>query len=886
MAKLVKFESTKDGTKKTETGFLDNIGNFLEKAGNFITDVADYSVLKDASDFIAGTGDFKRSAENSKTPEENLLKEEEVIFNEQCVLMEGLKDKFSKIASELEYENFTIVDGDPAQVNHYLTTRMGINELLQIKTEALSLLIPRIKLSKLSFPNGVGNKPVEQAINFKDHLSDSSIGSITSDKISRGDDVGIFNLSYELKSENIDYTNFLQCKLDLYFRNVNAFVKDVKEGASFKDLLINNKIDDVFQNVERRERISNAEGFKIKVEIGWADPQDPTGAVISNNLKKAIKKSRSILLLQLYKHDMNFNQDGSLTISATYNGSLEGSLKDKRSDLFALEEKEKTPVVAKNDPTKPLSKQQQDILEQEYSNAAFKDDIVKYSKILRVLLDKSRIFYVDVPKQFTTGASSNLSAYQKTNNTNTADLEKLAKEHPNLKELIGTTKDNAQANSRTIAAMQGSVRAEALAHATVVRITGEGRKSLIDKTNSAVSSVPGPIKKDVYNDKAIDSRNDKINSVISNNFVNIISPREPDKRRIYFFFLGDLIDAAFSVIKNRKDAYNIRALIGSIPIRDPRDPLVNKGYSYINIADIPISFNLFMSWYLKEYVAPRVSEALAYRFIKKILETLVIPAFGEDCFSASFTKNAQQHQINATNFSISAGDFFKQKKQRIDVSHLVSKFKPDIFSNETHHDVADIDDILFFYVSSKELILSNLSPNPTEEENVANGIYHLYPASDRGLVKEIRFSKIDIPYLDESRITPESSDVTRLRYRYNAKVVMFGNSFFRPGMFVFIDTSKFGLGSSIRRNKQTQKNDHNTVAQQLGIGGYYLITQVNTTIGRDGYETELECLWQFDHSDGESKKMKANNIRESVERKFLGTKADNTKLSEKLLGNK
>jgi hypothetical protein len=38
-------------------------------------------------------------------------------------------------------------------------------------------------------------------------------------------------------------------------------------------------------------------------------------------------------------------------------------------------------------------------------------------------------------------------------------------------------------------------------------------------------------------------------------------------------------------------------------------------------------------------------------------------------------------------------------------------------------------------------------------------------------------------------------------------------------------------------------------AQITGIGGYYFVEKVDSTITEEGYETKLDCIWQYDGSE-------------------------------------
>ena len=70
--------------------------------------------------------------------------------------------------------------------------------------------------------------------------------------------------------------------------------------------------------------------------------------------------------------------------------------------------------------------------------------------------------------------------------------------------------------------------------------------------------------------------------------------------------------------------------------------------------------------------------------------------------------------------------------------------------------------------------------------------------------------------------------------KYNAEVVLAGNTLFLPGQLVFIKPSVVGMGSS---------KNATSLARKLGVGGYYVVTHVDIDISQDGYETTLDCTY-------------------------------------------
>ena len=121
--------------------------------------------------------------------------------------------------------------------------------------------------------------------------------------------------------------------------------------------------------------------------------------------------------------------------------------------------------------------------------------------------------------------------------------------------------------------------------------------------------------------------------------------------------------------------------------------------------------------------------------------------------------------------------------------------------------------------------------------DIAQGVYHLNIGSDRGLVKTISCARMDQTYVRESRsVAAGEMGLDQIRDRYNATVNLYGNMFFYPGQYIFLNPSVVGVSVVPELKALTTK---------LGIGGYFLITKVENIIERGLFETILTCSWTY-----------------------------------------
>ena len=126
-----------------------------------------------------------------------------------------------------------------------------------------------------------------------------------------------------------------------------------------------------------------------------------------------------------------------------------------------------------------------------------------------------------------------------------------------------------------------------------------------------------------------------------------------------------------------------------------------------------------------------------------------------------------------------------------------------------------------------------------ENRDFEQGIFHLYLGADVGLVKEISFSKVDAPYLREARLQQDSlNPLALLAATYNVNLKLIGNTIFWPGQYIFVNPIGYGYGIGL-------PDVRGTVSNQLGLGGYHLVTKVKSYVEEGRFETEVNALFEF-----------------------------------------
>jgi hypothetical protein len=224
-------------------------------------------------------------------------------------------------------------------------------------------------------------------------------------------------------------------------------------------------------------------------------------------------------------------------------------------------------------------------------------------------------------------------------------------------------------------------------------------------------------------------------------------------------------------------------------------------------------------------------------FLRELLNELVSNALIDVCLNRSYKKsmNFQTTTINASNDPL-----YGKPTATAPIVTLDSGMVP--FSVEESADINDITSYVMVYPS-----YSTTRPMGSGDynEDILNGLYHFHLGQDRGIIHEVKFSKVDMQYIREARYLRNGIDgLLQLGAVYRATLSMFGNTMFYPGMQLYINP--FGLGG-----EQFLPNKENTIANKLGLGGYHIIEKVNSSITSGLFKTTVEAMFVYS-GDGDT----------------------------------
>lgn len=738
-------------------------------------------------------------------------------LQEQCFLIYNF-EAFADSNLDNSFSNFVPLHGNPMQIVQKLLAIPDLNALMTIKPYLLSTLVPQIRLYKVHYPTR-DSQGVAVEIPFDDFLSPASIEDMTKDGYSKGMGAGVKSFEWELLGTNpAESDNNIKAKLKLHFNSMQdllvprgdhdgekiSFVNLIEPSAKFKN------DGGTGSKSSEGSRSYNEKYFRIRASVGYGDP---TGALWDTEpdaagLKEVIKSARQFFNLNMISHSLDFKEHGAVELEIEYIADSEGALSSKYADVLligrteAMDAAEAERAAARENAAAMVSQEndsncgkdpddrkdfwantEKELLESQ-KEAEAEDRAILYNALLSALENSGKIWKVTVTA-----------------------------------EDLGVLDDGEQA--------QGDTAAN--------RRTAKDKAWVLSNRQPAQGGTLSDLRS--ATEEAIDDPNEAASSFKADGDAT----PDPTELDIHYFHYGDLLNVALRCLyeTGTPELERLKVITGPYVYYDPQ---TNKLIDTYNMCDIPISLNLFQIWFMDKVVKPQVTKYSLKRFIKDSVTSLVGAAMRPECFGKEYGKapanlSLQMLQVPASddgNCRISGSNAVgKIGGKRIKTLDQILPYPKAVKAEK-----AESFPYLFIYVSShgaKGFGPPSDGEGTREERDAKLGTYHFRLGTDGGLVKKIAFKKTDQPYAREARMETEGEGgLAFLREKYNADVEMFGNAIFRPGMHVYIDPASVGAGDPAQIK---------SVASMLGLGGYFLTTNVKCAIEAGKFQTDLKCVW-------------------------------------------
>jgi hypothetical protein len=227
-----------------------------------------------------------------------------------------------------------------------LTTNESLHSFFNGTSLDYSQLVPHIELFKVYIHNdGSTKKDLEEhAFPFGtfSNFHDFQERATADGQFFRGREAGIqqVDVKMEGRGRNPVSANILDITVKYFFNDVQTLfeplgtLNDKKTHMQFADLI---RFPKSLRKIKR--------SFRVRLVLGWAmNPENPLAGDMPDGFVDAVQKSRVSIAADLYTHNMEFHEDGSLVLTAKYKGALEATFSgaDILMAAVAANEKEET----------------------------------------------------------------------------------------------------------------------------------------------------------------------------------------------------------------------------------------------------------------------------------------------------------------------------------------------------------------------------------------------------------------------------------------------------------------------------------------------------------------------------------------------------------------
>ena len=758
-------------------------------------------------------------------------------FREQCFLSDHLPEYAAQAAAQKDKHKLITRLGtdDPSTVLSKFNSRQHASYFIRsIRPYEIAALVPKIRLFKVFYDELDQEKKITELI-FNDSTSKESLEKMTTSKYGRGDGVGIKAFKVKTQGRNPAEGALVACTLTLTFQDIGMLVdEDAPDHINYLHL-ITRRTKYTYERyrdgrvIPGTPRTLNKKYFKLMAVVGWATP--PATMDLGPNttiLKKSLERCSQTIFLDMTDHSIDFRQDGTIELTIEYQGALQSIMNNPLLDVLYLKEdrenEKKLETIAAR-----LSTSAHNLRETETH-----------------LETVNTVSSEDVPagRRASRGSHRTTTASRATTEQ---EIKQLKAESKALTEQLATLKAKARAKrySRILTALFTKKKIYhydlSRAEISTMMYTAEARgrvdsppltRSQPGPSSGATVRTPGADElrtADLNRGEEGSTSGPKWNLVEGQD----VPKADPSKHRINFFYFGDLIEEISSIFQELRNSQvmipEIQMILGSFTYYD------QKGHRVVvNLADVPISTNLFEIWFNRNVVRPLKDRYPMRAFIRDIVIELILPALGELCFAGVGKKTNLVGLQSLLVPKKSGGHAVRIKKGDVELgvdlkADVFSSFIPTqapprrLFSGYQH--------CLLIYGAAESP--DDLNPS-NEEADFQNGVYHFVLGADAGILKSVNFSKTDVQGLTEARFTSAETDRGQLRHKYDTTLDLVGNPFFTPGQKIYINPTLTGLGAAGSRRE---------MAKELGLGGYYDVIEVTSTYNSRGYKTELKCTW-------------------------------------------
>lgn len=679
---------------------------------------------------------------------------------------------------------------DPAHPLFHFLGKPDYQPFLDLPSHVLSSMVPTVRLFKYDEDEKTGGKGVTE-IKMSDNIKSDAeargenLKGMLSDRLSRGVGGGIKSVSVDMKGQNMaSARKMYEVEIVYYFSSIGDIFKSRTGTKKFKKTKSSKKQQQTEKVVEysyanliskiaspnpttEEEKVNQSSATRIMMEFGYANLSTDSGA--TKKQLEIVQNSRIVLFLNLYKHKVDFRENGSLIVTANYTGYVEKKMGD--IDVFSL-------LAANNGSTK-------------------------------VKLDEIRELEYEQHKLTKSTAKKGSTSKNKPNNQSKRLKRRIKKNQDKLEKL------------RTV--VYSEVFTELARQGRIYKLSINPSKDMVKAEGYRFKS--GGYIKPTAIGSSFDDITERRQRALEQQTNGGGRPEEGWFSRtgdLEVVYLGDIIEIFTKLMKKGKNNDpldpELRVILGGISVSYPAFSDSETKTHTISLAHFPIAARAWEEWWMQHVL--RKGERSKYfltDFLKDITEGLVANCF--ELVSGGDADSKRLPTLASATFSTTSFQSPKALAAGVHTSDFLRKSAGITSASSGNEGKRNLNGNANLFVYSQKPAFSR--------ENLGSdkSIYKLKASDTRGVVKRIKFTHSDAKFGAESRMINNgmSSLEASLWGFYNAKVEIYGSTAFYPGAMVRITSAEFdqkqadmiGLGGYYRVLSVNHKIQENIFTTEL-----------------------------------------------------------------------
>lgn len=763
-----------------------------------------------------------------------------------------------------------------------LNYRKGSRDFVNIQSHEYAQLNPTLRIFKVQRKLGYGKKMIEFDFSNTTRLDGIARALTTQNPdgqsyyaFTRGSEVGVESFEWQfLGSDPFSATRDISATLKIHAQNLAVLVERRIGTISYHDFTdtVPDPDDHLYRYIDLLvqpdcEQEYAPECFEVRVDVGYAPVEGPT-VDMRDGVKRSAKNQKDTLYLVVVDHTFDIAEDGSVSVTINFQGRLETLMKTRKANILlpyggqlqsALtldvvgENKSFTPEEIEAEVTKIKDKKtvtggdkkRLKNFESALADLSFQYKQIISAHILETMYSEGLVFEYDLTSPQDNTNFQLFKSYQAKLSKN-QQLPPLISKTQIAKQITSLGKSDANPDP-TVATEEEVQEAIEILDTQQAQFLGAVQRKIRffyfgDLVSTVLQSVTGD--------------NTATGKIVDRGWFKSLMTGQPRYERDSSIAAPD---------KKVQDLFNrFRIIFGNIDLDLGLNPYVDDKNNKLNIANVPISVDAYSAWFRSNILASDTAEYAFFDFVDDVLTDLIMDPLSSQCFNGLFDIGfrPKTSTIIAPALKVSEQPIDESFYEIDAISTTSATGAPASLPGVLSYKVLNVnqagpDDQIFQNFGADSLSIHSLHEylfigaevqdldvlKGDEEQDAQLGIPHLHFGNAFGLMKKVTFSKSDIEYLPELRYASEGNFLyNQLANVYDVSIELVGTNIFKPGQYVYIDTTALGAGPTWAWNDTVDPPDRSW-SNLMGLGGYHLVTEVAHSISRDGFSTVLKARW-------------------------------------------